>query len=146
MNNLTRQLRGDEGTKPCVYQDNLGFWTIGVGRLVDARKPGAGLRPKEIDFLLANDIEDRVKALSAKLPWFLSLDEARQGVLLNMSFQMGAAGLFAFTTTLAHVRAGRYDEAAKAMLESKWAKQTPARAERMAKQMRTGEWQFAEGT
>jgi lysozyme len=146
MNNLTRQLRGDEGTKACVYKDHLGFWTIGTGRLVDDRKPGAGLRPKEIDFMLANDIEDRVQALSKRIPWFLSLDEARQGVLLNMSFQLGVDGLLAFTTTLAHVRAGRYTEAAQAMLQSKWAKQTPERAARMSKQMETGEWQFAEGT
>ena len=38
--------------------------------------------------------------------------------------------------------AGRYDEAADAMLKSKWATQTPNRAGRLAQQMRTGEWQF----
>jgi lysozyme len=145
VSNLTRQLRGDEGVRPCAYQDHLGFWTIGVGRLCDQRKLGSGLRSAEIDFLLANDIEDRTRALAAKLPWFTALDEARQGVLLNMAFQLGTDGLLAFTTTLGHVRAGRYAEAAEAMLDSKWAGQTPARAKRLAEQMRTGVWQFAEG-
>jgi lysozyme len=143
---LVRQLNGDEGRKPCVYQDHLGFWTIGVGRLVDSRKPGSGLRAKEMDYLLANDIEDRVQQLTARLSWFNSLDEARQGVLLNMSFQLGVAGLLAFKNTLELVRQGKYVEAAAAMLQSKWASQTPERAKRMAEQMRTGVWQYSPGT
>lgn len=145
MNDLVRQLRGDEGVKPHAYQDHLGFWTIGVGRLVDKRKPGSGLRPAEIDMLLANDIADREQELSHRLPWFSKLDAARQGVLLNMAFQLGVDGLLAFKITLALVEAGQYAEAANQMLKSLWARQTPQRAERMAKQMATGEWQFAPG-
>lgn len=145
MSNLVRQLNGDEGRKPCAYQDHLGFWTIGVGRLVDARKPGAGLRPREMDYLLANDIEDRVQQLTTRLPWFPKLDDARQGVLLNMSFQMGVDGLLGFRNTLELVRQGKYSAAADNMLLSKWASQTPKRAKRMSDQMRTGIWQFAPG-
>lgn len=143
---LVRQLRGDEGEKPCAYQDHLGYWTIGVGRLIDSRKPGAGLRPREIAFLLDNDIEDRIDALTIRLPWFGLLDDARQGVLLNMSFQMGVDGLLGFVRTLERIRVGDYSGAAASMLESKWAKQTPARAKRMAEQMKTGDWQYTPGT
>jgi lysozyme len=143
MSNLVRQLNGDEGRKPCVYQDHLGFWTIGIGRLVDARKPGAGLRPKEMDYLLSNDIEDRVQQLTTRLPWFVNLDEARQGVLLNMSFQLGVDGLLGFTLEL--VRTGQYTAAADAMLQSKWAGQTPERAKRLSDQMRDGQWRYAPG-
>ena len=137
---LTEQLRRDEGTKATAYQDHLGFWTIGVGRLIDSRKPGAGLRPDEIDYLLRNDIADRVVALTKALPWFIKLDEARRGVLINMAFQLGTAGLLGFKSTLALVAAGKYAEAAEQMLKSKWATQTPARAKRLAEQMKTGEW------
>lgn len=138
---LTAQLRRDEGVKAAAYQDHLGFWTIGVGRLIDSRKPGAGLRPDEIDYLLKNDINDRVQALTKALPMlFPKLDEARQAVLLNMAFQMGTAGLLGFKSTLALVEAGKYAEAAEQMLKSKWATQTPARAKRLAEQMKTGEW------
>ena len=145
MSNIVRQLNGDEGRKACVYQDHLGYWTIGVGRLVDARKPGAGLRPKEMDYLLANDVEDRVQQLTQRLSWFTQLDEARQGVLLNMSFQLGVDGLLGFKNTLALVQQGKYTEASTAMLQSKWAGQTPERAKRLSKQMATGVWQFAPG-
>lgn len=137
---LTAQLRRDEGWRPLAYQDHLGYWTIGVGRLIDSRKPGAGLRPDEIDYLLRNDINDRVRALGAVLPWFKRLDDARQAVLVNMAFQMGTAGLLGFSTTLDLVRKGQYAEAAAQMLKSKWAQQTPARAKRLAEQMKTGEW------
>jgi lysozyme len=140
---LSRQLKGDEGVKPCVYQDHLGFWTIGVGRLVDGRKKGAGLRPDEITYLLNNDIDDRINALTKALPWFQDLDDARKGVLLNMAFQLGTEGLLGFERTLALIRDGKYENAAAAMLQSKWAQQTPARAKRMADQMRSGLWQFA---
>lgn len=140
LHQLVAQLKRDEGVEATVYQDHLGFWTIGVGRLVDKRKSGAGLRPDEIDYLLSNDIKDRVAALTKALPWFSKLDDARQGVLLNMAFQMGTAGLLGFKNTLTLVAAGRYEEAAQRMLQSKWATQTPARAKRLAEQMKTGEW------
>ena len=137
---LTEQLRRDEGTRATVYKDTLGFDTIGVGRLIDSRKPGAGLRPDEIDYLLRNDINDRVQALTKALPWFDRLDEARRGVLINMAFQLGTAGLLGFKSTLALVAAGKYAESAEQMLKSKWATQTPARAKRLADQMKTGVW------
>ena len=143
---LVRQLRGDEGEKSCAYQDHLGYWTIGIGRMVDSRKPGSGLRPREIAFMLNNDIDDRIAALNQKMPFFSKLDAARQGVLLNMSFQLGVEGLLAFKTTLGLVEKQQYEEASVQMLKSKWATQTPARAKRLSEQMRTGVWHYTKGT
>lgn len=140
---LTKQLKLDEGQKVHAYQDHLGFWTIGIGRLVDARKPDSGLRDVEIAFMLNNDLDDRLTALSKRLPWFDDLDDARKGVLVNMSFQLGVEGLLGFKNTLRLVGDGKYVEAADNMLKSLWARQTPKRAQRMAEQMRSGVWQFA---
>lgn len=143
---LNRQLRGDEDTRACVYPDHLGYATIGVGRLVDSRVAGAGLRPDEITYLLNNDIDDRINALARALPWTQDLDDVRKAALLNMAFQMGMPKFLQFKHTLEMVRAGSYIEASAAMLDSLWAKQTPARAARVARQMRTGQWVYAEGT
>jgi lysozyme len=143
---LIRQLRGDEGKRRCIYKDSLGFWTIGVGRLVDPGQPGAGLRDDEIDYLLSNDVNDRIEALTRKLSWFQDLDDVRKGVLLNMAFQLGTEGLWKFPATLQLVQQGKYDEAADAMLESRWAQQTPERAKRLSDQMRGGQWVFAPGS
>ena len=139
---IVKQLKADEGVRRTAYQDHLGYWTIGVGRLIDASKPGAGLRDTEIEQMLRNDVEDRIAAVGNALPWFYELDEARQGVLVNMAFQLGTQGLLGFKTTLDLVKAGKYAEAANQMLKSKWAKQTPDRAARLAKQMMLGKWVF----
>lgn len=140
---LVKQLKGDEDVIPHAYQDHLGYWTIGVGRLIDKRK-GGGLRPDEITYLLNNDIDERIEALTRRLPWFQNLDDARKGVLLNMSFQLGVDGLLGFKNTLKLIEEGKYENAAHAMLQSLWAKQTPQRAKRMSEQMRTGLWQYVE--
>lgn len=137
---IKSQLIRDEGVRSSAYQDHLGYWTIGVGRLIDIRKGGT-LREDEILYLLDNDIKDRVSKLTLALPWFTLLSEARQGVLLNMSFQMGILGLLKFKTTLTLIKDKKYEEASKQMLSSLWAKQTPERAKRLAEQLRTNEWQ-----
>jgi lysozyme len=110
-----------------------------VGRLIDSRK-GGGLSNDEIDFLLENDIKTKTREVLLALPWMPRLSEPRQAVLIGMAFQMGIGGLLKFKRTLGSVEDGQYGEAAKEMLDSTWAKQTPARAHRMALQMETGEW------
>ena len=136
---LKSQLLREEGAESCAYQDSLGFWTIGVGRLIDARK-GGGLSNDEIDFLLENDIKIKTREVLLALPWVPRLSEPRQAVLIGMAFQMGIGGLLKFKRTLGSVEDGHYAEAAAEMLDSAWAKQTFGRATRMAKQMETGEW------
>lgn len=137
---IRSQLLRDEGDKPSVYQDQFGYWTIGVGFLIDARK-GGKLPPAVRDFWLDYVIDERRRALRAALPWFDRLDDVRKAVLLNMSYQLGVAGVLGFSATLARVRDGRYADAANSMLQSLWAKQTPERARRLSRQMETGEWQ-----
>lgn len=137
---LESQLRLDESEVLHAYQDHLGYWTIGVGRLIDRRK-GGGISKEESAYLLRNDIQRITESITEHLPWFHTLNVPRQGVLLNMAFQMGVGGLFGFTNTLKLIQNQQFDAAASAMLQSKWATQTPDRAQRLARQMRTGEWQ-----
>ena len=136
---LKEQLKRDEGVVNHAYQDSLGFTTIGVGRLIDANR-GGGLSDSEVDYLLNNDITDKTAQVLAALPWASKLSRPRFAVLVNMAFQMGIGGLLQFKRTLGSIEDGQYGEAAKEMLDSTWAKQTPARAHRMALQMETGEW------
>ena len=136
---LKTQLLREEGAESCAYQDSLGFWTIGVGRLIDSRK-GGGLSNDEIDFLLENDIKTKTREVLLAMPWMSRLSEPRQAVLIGMAFQMGIGGLLKFKRTLGSIEDGQYTEAAAEMLDSAWARQTPARARRMALQMETGEW------
>lgn len=145
------QLKRDEGEVLYVYDDATGkpivkgstvkgYPTVGIGILLDKDK-GGGLRPEESEFIFRNRLKLLDAELTARLPWISKLDPARKGVLINMAFQMGVDGLLGFKNTLAMIEAGRYQDAAKAMLQSKWATQTPARAQRLSNQMATGQWQ-----
>ena len=138
-NDLREQLIRDEGVIPHCYFDHLGYATIGVGHLIDERR-GGSLPKFLIDALLDYDIDKCRKELAAALHWYVKLDEARQGVLINMAFNLGVDGLLKFKNTLGFVQAGQYGEAAANMLASLWAKQVGPRAHRLATQMETGKW------
>jgi lysozyme len=100
-----------------------------------------GISQDEANVLLGNDIDKAESALRSALPWTVNLDDARVGVLVNMTFNMGINTMLKFKDTLAHIQAGNYDAAATGMLSSQWARQVGARAQRLAEQMRTGQWQ-----
>lgn len=138
-------LKREEGLRLKVYDDAtgkaivpgskvVGHPTIGYGRALDTK----GITEAEARALLSNDVEEVEAAVSTALPWTDALSPKRQTVLQAMAYQMGLAGLLGFKNTLAMVKAKDFAGAAKGMLSSLWARQTPARAGRMAEMMRTG--------
>lgn len=135
---LAADLRRDEGMRSRAYKDSEGYWTIGVGRLIDPRL-GGGLSDDEIELLLANDIARVVEELDQALPWWQKLNDARQEVLANMAFNLGVGGLLKFKRTLSMLEHGEFAEASREMLRSKWARQVGKRAVRLADQIATGE-------
>jgi lysozyme len=135
---LTPHLVREEGFVSHCYNDHLGFRTIGIGRMVDQRL-GGGITRDEAEYLLRNDIARRSEELLRRIPWIKSLDPVRQAVLISMSFQMGVEGLLKFKNTLKAVSEERWVAAANGMRASRWARQTPARALRVAMAMETGE-------
>ncbi len=134
---LRADLIRDEGMILHAYQDHLGYWTIGVGRLIDKAK-GGGITEQEAHYLLDNDIARVSRAINERLPWFRLQPENIRRACLNMAFQLGVDGFLAFKQTLAALEAGDYQAAAERALQSKWARQTPARAERVAALIRDG--------
>lgn len=102
---------------------------------------GKGLSLPEAFYLLANDVHETWELVLEKLPWAQSLSEARQGVLLNMAFNLGIDGLLGFKQMLLHMRYGRWTDAARELVDSTYAKQVGKRAERLAQQLIVDEWQ-----
>lgn len=131
---LVEELKRDEGVRLKVYLDSRGIATIGVGRNLR----DVGISEGEALALLEADIARTTADLDRTIPWWVTLDEVRQRVLMNMAFQLGAAGLLGFHQTLAMVRAGDYAGAAREMLISTWAEQTGPRAQRLSNMMRDG--------
>mgnify|MGYP002134531781 FL=1 len=156
MDRLQAQLVLHEGYRRIRYRDSEGHWTIGIGRNLDAKPFNArerlaigarnldseGLSYAEVMMLFRRDVAEAIAELDRHLPWWRGQDEIRRRVLLDMMFNMGPGdrerGLLSFVNTLAHIQAGRYDQAAAGMAASKWARQTKTRADRLIEMMRTG--------
>ena len=136
---LEADLRTDEGNVPYVYNDSLGYATIGVGILVDKRK-GGRLYPEEIDFILRNRTK-RVLAGAQPESWYPAVadDPVRLAGVLNMQFQLGSESDEAFANSFRYIAARNWRQAAVNLRQSLWARQTPARAARVIHMIETGQ-------
>lgn len=129
------RIRQHEGVRPTPYRDSKGLLTVGIGRCID-RVP---FSKDEIELMFKNDFL-RACGAAATLPVFDILNEARQGVLIEMCFQMGLDGVKGFRKFLAAAQKGQWQEAHDEMLDSKWHREdTPERARRLARIFLTGE-------
>lgn len=99
-----------------------------------------GIAEDESKIVLRLRAWKRYMELCKALPWVLTLDAARQGVLANMAYNLGVDGLCKFHVMLGEVRDGNPVGAADAMAKSLWAGEVGARATRLEQQMRTGVW------
>ena len=126
---LRAQLIDHEGVRLHAYQDSLGFWTIGIGRLIDKRR-GGGISHDEALFLLDNDIAETIGELRAALPWFLREDEIRQRAMIDLAFNLGVPGLLKFRNTLAAWERNDYAAAARGLEKSLWYRQVGRRGPR----------------
>lgn len=138
MTSILEVLERHEGFVSHAYQDHLGYWTIGIGRLIDKEK-GGGISKDEAYYLLGNDLARIARALDHRFPEWRSLTPNRRLVIQSMAFQLGVEGLMNFRKTLDYIRAGNFSKAADEMLDSKWARQTPKRAEELAYMMKEDE-------
>ena len=134
---IIEMLRLHEGVEQYVYTDHLGYETIGVGRCI-RKNVGLGLSDDEINYLLSNDVDRCVKELGASFSWFSALNEARRDAMINLCFQLGLTKLLKFKNFLASMQEGDYEAASTHLLDSLYARQTPARANEIAKLISNG--------
>lgn len=127
---LSNDLIHDEGFMSAAYQDHLGYWTIGIGRLID-RKRGGGITLDEAMYLLNNDIDRKYEEIVRRWPYFKQLSEVRQRAVMNMCFQLGVDGFLKFKKAIRAMEIGNFERAALELADSKWHKQTPSRARRI---------------
>ena len=137
-------LISEEGWRNKAYPDPLTKgppWTIGVGHTGPEVHEGLYWSDDKVSEVLDADIAKATVECNTRFaPWFQHLNDARQSVLVSMVFQMGLPRVIGFKQALNAMKTGSFEQAAAEMLDSYWAKQTPARAGRMARQMASGEW------
>lgn len=134
---LRRELRRDEALRLVAYLCSAGKLTIGYGH-TDGVRGGDTCTQEQAERWLDQDIEIAAAGLDRALPWWRSLSDARQRVLLNMSFNLGLPRLLGFKRMLYALSIGDYPGAAVEALNSKWAGQVGNRATRLADMISRG--------
>ena len=159
---LEDQLILHEGLKLKAYRCPAGYWTIGVGRNLEAKSLSRGeqqyilgcdgLTPQQVIdllkkrgitkeealMLLAHDIEDCERDLK-QFDWFDRLDPVRKKVVIDMRFNLGPGGFRGFKRMIAALAVGDYKAAAAEMMDSKWYREVGNRSKRLVRMMKTGE-------
>jgi lysozyme len=140
---LVAQLVEDEGLRHQVYFDTEGVATIGIGYNLESNTAnlstaelGAlrqhGITTERAYSVLNQELEVCENEMDKAIPWWHDLSAPRQRVLMNMCYNLGWPNLSGFHHTLAYLKAGDYEEAARQMLDSLWAKQVGSRALRLS--------------
>jgi len=132
---IYEQLERDEGKRRSMYTDALGFATFGIGH-----KATTPLSDTAIYQILHDDVAAATANLEAALPWVKTLSEARFGAMINLTFNLGLGGLLGFQKMLMAMRESRWEDAARELLDSKYATQVGDRAKRVSEQIRTDVW------
>ncbi len=134
---LRDTLKIDEGVKYEIYNDHLGYPTFGIGHLVvesdeEHGKPvGTPVSEDRVNSVFEKDVAIMIDEAKKIFPNLDELPEEAQQVIVNMTFNMGRPRLSQFKKFIAGVNAGDWNKAAVEMMDSRWAKQVGARAERL---------------
>jgi len=125
--NVVESIKRHEGFRKRMYTDSVGVPTVGYGfnlNQIELPKPVAEL-------WLSFEIEKHQKELE-KFHWYNKLPVNVQDALLDMHYNLGDSRFRQFKKMIKAFENGKRDEAAKEMLDSKWAEQVGNRATKLA--------------
>ena len=121
---LIERIGVNEGFRSKPYQCSEGVWTIGHGL--------TWLTEEESLHILTGRISQLHLKLLDDLDWYKDMPPEIQGILIEMVYQIGYSGVMKFKKMIANMIDTDWKGAATEMLDSRWAKQTPNRANRLA--------------
>ena len=136
---LKARIKEHEGFVPKIYKDQLGFKTIGFGHLVlptDKFKEDVTYKKKDLEEVFDSDF-NTAKSNANQLISGLPIHHQAKCVIIEMVFQLGIGGVSKFKKMWKALKQNDYHTASEEMLDSKWAKQTPKRAEELSSVMKS---------
>lgn len=133
---LKERVKKSEGWRDQLYVCPAGKLTIGYGFNVEDSKMPRAAADLWLDILLKNTKEALENCTYGQV--FKDLSEARQGVLIDMAYNLGLTGLLRFEKMWYALSEGDYKWAAYEMLDSRWSRQVGTRATDLATIMETG--------
>ena len=135
---LQDEIANDEGVVYELYRCSLGHLTGGIGHLITewdeeyyGMPIGTKVSHEQVDAWFAVDINRTLQDCEQIFPDFNALPEEAQLVIANMCFQLGRPRLSNFKKFIAAVNDRDWVKAADEMEDSRWYKQTTARADRL---------------
>ena len=144
------EVASDEGKILHKYLCSESHPTVGIGHKVLNTDPEANLpihdayeevsedeciSEERCYELFEQDVQIAIDGCSKIYANWEELPEDLQHVLVNMCFQLGQGGLSKFKNFRTAIEDYQFQRASEEMLDSKWARQTPARAERLAERV-----------
>jgi lysozyme len=141
-NELKERIKEHEGYRNTIYLDSLNKATIGYGHLVTSEDPykiNQEYSKEELDAQFEADFQT-AKAHTEKLINGNNVAELlfnAKCVLIEMVFQLGIGGVSKFKKMWSALQKQDYNKASIEMLDSRWAKQTPSRANSLASIMKS---------
>ena len=140
---LREELIADEGCVLSIYEDHLGYKTVGVGHLILPSDPewgksvGTPITQTRADELLFYDLANVLKECEDHFhqDWELWPEEVKL-IIANMAFNLGITKLKKFQKMLTAINKEDYKTASAEGLDSRWAKQVYNRARRLMDRLR----------
>tara|TARA_B100000085_G_scaffold168399_1_gene153195 strand:- start:343 stop:795 length:453 start_codon:yes stop_codon:yes gene_type:complete len=127
---LKEQIKRHEGEVLEIYEDSLGYLTLGVGHLIQKSDPeygqpaGTPVSQEVVDMYYADDfdkhVDETIHVCENNNIVFDALPESIQHVLVNMCFNLGANRLGKFRNMLYAVSVSNWEEMANQMEDSRW--------------------------
>ena len=128
MDDLLKRIKHHEGFRSKVYKCTEGFDTIGYGFAIKDLVMDEDIAEE----ILLRKVESLISRVRKKFNWLDSVPPAVQGVIVEMSYQMGITGVSKFKKALHAMQMLQWKKAADEMLDSRWARQTPNRAKELS--------------
>lgn len=144
--NILELLEKEEGFREKAYYCSEGYPTIGIGWLIGYKgQPLEDFKAMRIckeaaRAQLGSEVDIIERALFRNIACYKLLNRNRQIVLISMAYQIGVSGLLKFRRMLSALEAQDYKTAANEGIDSRWFKQTKARAERHMQALYLGHW------
>ena len=139
MDRLLESVKKHEGYRNKVYLDTLGKRTVGVGHLCveDFWEDDKEYEEKFLMTILEHDLSDAIKGANDLMAenGCMDINEKAHELIIEMVFQLGKTGVSKFRNMWKALSTLDYSTAAEQMLDSRWAKQTPNRAQAMSAEM-----------
>jgi len=128
MDNLLERIKHHEGFRSRPYTCTEGHLTIGYGFAVKDLELDEDIAEE----ILLRKVQSLITRVRKKFNWLDSVPPAVQGVIVEMSYQMGVSGVSKFKKALHAMQMFQWKSAADELLDSRWAKQTPNRAKELS--------------